>query len=244
MKRNSLIEYMSRRMNDPEHKASEKEEEDEGPVVTISREAGCPGKKVSNILKETLDSILIRNQWSVISKEILANSAEELNLHPDRVRKIIDADQRNSLDEILAAFGQHQYKNDKKIRKTVMEVVRSFAVQGYCIILGRGGNIIASDVKRSLHIRLYAPLEWRVKRIEDQGNLSREDALAYINRTEKERSNYRKMIKGSAEDGNEDFDILINCSRIGSHKIVSMIIRLMIAKGLIPRADLKELPGA
>ncbi|MDP4185307.1 MAG: cytidylate kinase-like family protein [Bacteroidota bacterium] len=239
MRKINLLEYMNRRMNVSTDKSSDISV-GEGPVVTISREAGCPGKKIAALLKETLDSMLIQGKWTVISKEILAQSAQELNLHPDRVRQVIDAEQRYALDEILAAFSEKQFKNENVIRNSVVEVVHAFASRGNCIILGRGGSFIASDIEKSLHIKLYAPLEWRVQRVMKRKNMTHVNALKVVEQIDKERASFRKLIKGKTNVGNEDYDIIINCARIGPRKIVSMIIHLMQSKRMLNPADLKH----
>ena len=43
--------------------------------------------------------------------------------------------------------------------------IRNIAKTGYVIIVGRGGVAFANDNPASLHIKLTAPVEWRVERI-------------------------------------------------------------------------------
>nr|MDA3822587.1 hypothetical protein [Bacteroidales bacterium] len=54
-----------------------------GPVVTISRELGCPAKRVACKLSEELNKIKSKkakdHKWRWISKEILNESAKALN---------------------------------------------------------------------------------------------------------------------------------------------------------------------
>ncbi len=49
-------------------------------------------------------------------------------------------------------------------------------------------NIIAADIQKSLHIRLYAPEEWRINRLMHFKGMTREEATGYIAKIEKERA--------------------------------------------------------
>ncbi|TKG96653.1 cytidylate kinase-like family protein [Puteibacter caeruleilacunae] len=228
--KSTLQAYLNKRMGIAEKRAI-KSPSIPGPVLTISREPGCPGMKIANALQE----ILIEKEhkdWKVISKEILTESSKELDIHTDKVNKIFNIQERTVFDEILAAFSTKKFKNERVIKKTVTEVIRTFSENGHCIIVGRAGHIIASDIKKSLHVRLYAPLEWRVSRIMKSRNLSSDDARKYIIETEKQRMNFRTVIKGS-RTSKGDFDLIINCAKLKPKDIAKLIAACMEATDLL-----------
>ncbi|GAB1452515.1 hypothetical protein MASR2M47_25710 [Draconibacterium sp.] len=193
-----------------------------GPVITISREVGCNGVKLSNLIVSKLNSKNPVKEWKVISKEVFYQSAKELKMHPDEVRKILHQTEKFTLDDILKAFSDKNYKTDATIRKTMKRVIRQIATEGYCIIVGRAGHIIAENIKDSLHIRLIAPLDYRINTIMHNNNLSREEAITFIEKVEKERLQFRRSIFKD-DPSHEIFDITFNRAAFSDEEIIELI---------------------
>jgi cytidylate kinase len=209
---------------------------DPGPVVTIAREYGCPAKVVARQLTEELTKKMMvkgtATQWKYITKEILVESARELELDPDRIRYVFDYEQRGMIDEILSAQLTKYYKSDRKIRNTIAQVIRNIACEGFVIIVGRGGVAIAHDIPKSLHIMLEAPLEWRSLRISEKCNISQEEARRECIETDKKRQQFRESFQGKNTDYTT-FDLKINCMTLSIDEIVKIICKAVEIKKLI-----------
>lgn len=203
-----------------------------GPVICISREAGCGGLNIARLLAAELDKQSIYNKWKVLSKEILQESSRELNMEHDKLRNYLKEGERSLFDDILTAFNEKRYKSDKKIRKTLIDLIFSFANDGYCIIVGRAGHIIARDIEKSLLVKLTAPLDWRVKQIMKKNKLNIRDAYDFIEKTETERDNFRKHIAGDHAKADE-YDLAINLSRMSISDVISLIMFAAQTKGLL-----------
>jgi cytidylate kinase len=113
-----------------------------------------------------------------------------------------------------------------------MDLIKSFATDGHCIIVGRAGHIIAKDIERSLLVKLTAPIEWRVKQIMDKNNLNLRQALEFIEKTEIERENFRKHIAGDDSKADE-FDLTINVARMNMKSVIDLISFAAQAKGML-----------
>lgn len=218
---NLLLSYLNNRMLEIE--AEKKGNKTvPGPVITISREVGCNGVKLANQIAEYLNSKNQGTNWKVISKEVFYQSAKELKMHPDQVRKTLHQTEKFTFDDILKAFSDKNYKTDITIRKTMKRVIIQIANDGFCIIVGRAGHIIAKGIKNALHVRLVAPLEYRINTIIQNKNLDREEAIRFIERVEKERTQFRKSILKD-NPTNEMFDITINRNAFGDKEIIELI---------------------
>ncbi len=218
---NSLLNYMNKRFGEISP-ARRPESHVAGPVITISRQVGCGGVKLARKLAQTLNEFAICKKWQVISKEVLHESARQLELDPRKVSRLFTRNEHSTFDEILEAFNAKMYKSDRVILKTVKEVIKGFAVDGCCIIVGRGGHIIAKDIEHSLHIRLEAPLEWRIEKIVSRNNISTDEAFKFITETEKKRDTFRKHYLNKKHP-EEMFDLTINVSGFKSENIVKLI---------------------
>lgn len=228
---NSLMVYLNKRLHQLDHRY-ESANTQSGPVICISRDVGCGAVNIANLLATELDKQSLGRKWKVLSKEILQESARELDMEPNKLQNYLKEGERGLFDDILSAFSEKRYKSDRKIRKTLIDLIYSFSVDGYCIIVGRAGHIIARNIEKSLLVKLTAPLDWRIKNIMEKNNLNIKDAVEFIEKTEKERQNLRKHI--ADENGKEDeFDLTINLSRMNIDDVLSIIRFAAYTKGLL-----------
>ncbi len=205
-----------------------------GPVITISREVGCNGIKFANKLAVRLNNQKMQSVWKVLSKEIFYESAKELHLAPEIVRQTFKKTDRYTFEQILKAFGDKRYKSETKIANTVREVVHGLAVDGFNIIVGRASHIIAQDIDNALHIRLTAPIDYRINTIVHNNNLSRIDAMEFIEKVEAERIAFRSALKES--DLREDlFDITINRASFNDEQAVELILSAIKQKQILAK---------
>jgi cytidylate kinase len=231
---NLLYEYMNRRFNyELEHPQKAR---DFGPVITISRQAGCGASKLAHDLCLKLNNVsgLHPGQpgaWHFINHEILEKMAEKLNLEPNKLDRVITDKQRGIMDEIVEALSSHSHKSDKKIMKTMMEVLRQFAEQGNVIIVGRGGAAVSQHIERSLHIRLEAPLEWRIESTMKKLEYSREYSTHYVQRIDEGRQMYiKRLLEGRS--GHSLIDALLLTNRFTEIELVDIIFHLAKLKGI------------
>ncbi len=207
-----------------------------GPVVTLSREVGCPAKKIASDLSEKLNTLKKKHSkdhpWRWIDKEIMMESAKELNVDSSQIQHVFDYKKRGILEDLLMAQSKDYYKSDMKIRTTIAKVIRNFANAGNAIIVGRGGVAITRDIPRSLHIYLEAPLEWRALRVADKYNYTIDQARAYAQNIDKKRSGFRDFFQGKGNDYTR-FDIKLNCMTLEPNGLIDIIIGGMRTRSMI-----------
>lgn len=194
-----------------------------GPVITISRVAGCSALSIAKKLEAKLNQINTVQNWTYISKDVLRESAQEMKLKPKKIKAIFKVKDRTVLEEIMQAFLSKDYQLENKMRKTVIKVIHNFAVEGHKIIIGRAAHVICKDIQNALHVRINAPLKWRIDKVIQTKNYSKEKAVECIAETEKDRLKFRKKIKGKPDD-DFIFDITINQSSYSIDEIAELII--------------------
>ena len=227
--KNTLLTYFNQRLSD--EKLSEEKKGIPGPVITISREVGCNGVKFAKKLATYINEKKIYSEWKVLSKEIFHESAKELDMEPEKVRSIFKQDDSYTLNDILKAFGNRRFKSTQKITRTVKDVIRTLAINGFCIIVGRAGHIIAHDIKNALHLRMVAPLEYRIKTIMENNQLNREEAINFIFKVEKERKAFRNAI-GNVSMEEDLFDLFINRSSFSDQDTLELILQAAEKKNI------------
>lgn len=220
-----LVTYLKKRFEEKERQLNKPKTED-GPVITISREYGCPARLVAEKLSEQLTRICTSKghklQWKWIGKEILAEAAKELNIDPAQIKYIFNYEQRGFIDDIFASYTSKYYKSNRKIKGTIRDVIRSIGKEGHTIIVGRGGVAITRDISKSLHINLEGPLEWRALRVSERYNISIPKAKDYSLDIDRKRKAFREMFEGRGTDYTT-FDLTFNCMTLSIDEIVDII---------------------
>jgi cytidylate kinase len=221
---NILLKYMSNRM---EQKQPVKEY---GPVITISREYGCWGCQIAVILTELLNQKMTAKGktplWKCISKEVLEKAANELNQKPDNISHIFGAEEKGLLGDIIVSFGSKEYTSDSKIKKTITKIVRNYSEDGHVIIVGRAGCIITKDIPNSFHVKLIAPLDYRIKRIVERFNLNEAAAKAKVLDMDQKRAAFMGFYKGNKPDS-EIFDAIYNRMTLTENEIAESVIKVI-----------------
>ncbi|SHE41245.1 Cytidylate kinase [Mariniphaga anaerophila] len=226
---NALLEYLTKRMGHQQTYSDKNKLP--GPLITISREVGCNGVKLAHKMTDKLNSRHLGPEWKVLSKEVFFQSAKELDMEPEKVKRVFMYSDTYGFNDILNAFGTKKFKSEKKVIKTVNEVICTFAKEGFCIIVGRAAHIIAHDIKNALHLRLLAPLEYRIKTIIDNNHLNREEAIEFINKVERERKAFRKAIRQESPE-TDLFDLCINRASFNDEEAIDLIVTAAEKKGI------------
>jgi hypothetical protein len=231
--RNILADYMKSRMD---KKANSVPFEDFGPIVTISREYGCPAKIVAQDLGIKLNNVLFRanrkEQWRWISKEILEESATELKMDKSIVKSAVNADDRGVMDQLIWSLSNKFYPGEDKVKKTLADVIREFTREGRVIIVGRAGVSLTREVKNSLHIRLVAPIDWRAKIVSERKQIPYEKAIKMCKEIDIKRDHLREYFEHKKPD-NSIFDLVFNYKTLTQYEILEMITRIMELRRMV-----------
>lgn len=229
---NLLMKYFEARIkNEADHK-------EPGPVITISREYGCPSKILAAMLVEKLRQTDRETPahpflWKWIGRELLEESAKDLKVDPKHINHIFDYQERSIIDDILAATRKDgSYKSDHAIKKSVGKVIRSMGERGHVVIVGRAGVVINRDIKKSLHVRLMAPLDWRITSTMQMLNLTREKALELITLKDANRKRFLEYYLGQ-KFHMQIFDVVYNCAYLSLEEITESIMATVINRKMI-----------
>ena len=223
---NVFIKYLSKKAKKEAAKVFEP-----GPVITISRQYGCYATNIARNLSDKL-SEKSPNAWDYITKEILEEAAQKLDVSVHEIAHIFGADEKSFLSDIMVSFSTKNYKSDSVIKKTIQSVVNTYAEQGNCIIVGRAGCIISKDIQKAIHVRLIASSDYRTNTIKSRFNLSDKEAYNRVIETDKKRDMFMKFFKGDLPD-DKIFDLVLNREKLSDAEIIGTIENLAEIRGLV-----------
>ena len=201
-----------------------------GPVITISRLTGCDGREVAAALVAQLNLRHNTNKWKWIDKDIIYHAAHELKTDTNRVETYYQGMTMNDMSEMIMAFSG-SFVSDSSVKKAIREVVLSIAREGHAVIIGRGGVAITRDMTNALHIRLVAPLYWRVENVMRKKGMIIEKAEEYVVETDEKRN---KMIVSFLDKKPLSIDYLfdstLNRSSFSIDQLSALILDMYEAK--------------
>jgi len=201
-----------------------------GPVITISRLTGCDGREVAAALVAQLNLSHNTNKWKWIDKDIIYHAAHELKTDTNRVETYYQGMTMNDMSEMIMAFSG-SFVSDSSVKKAIKEVVLSIAREGHAVIIGRGGVAITRDMTNALHIRLVAPLYWRVENVMRKKGMIIEKAEEYVIETDEKRN---KMIVSFLDKKPLSIDYLfdstLNRSSFSIDQLSALILDMYEAK--------------
>ena len=163
-----------------------------GPCITISREAGAGSGLIAEKLIQRLSS-LSKDQnapWAVFDKNLIEKVLEDHHL-PKQIAKFLGEEKRSLLTQTMnEMLGIHPPL--LKLYHKETETILHLAHIGNCIIIGRGANIITASVKNAFHIRLIAPLELRIKNVQEFYGNTKNEAVDFVKKEDAKRNAFIK----------------------------------------------------
>jgi len=200
----------------------------QGPTITISRETGSGADLVSEALLKFFKPLDegYEHQWVVFDKNLIERVIEDHHL-PEKLSKYFVEDKlselKSTVNELLGIH-PHSWVLVKKTTHTILQLAQI----GNVIIVGRGGNIITGNMKNAFHVRLVAPMENKIKRIQERFSLTRKDAIEYIEKEDIARKNYVKKYFSKNVSDLSLYHIVINTGFMSYEKAAKSIAEIVI----------------
>jgi cytidylate kinase len=230
---NIFLKYMDQRYeNASNHELDHKP----GPVITISRDCGCSAMAIAELLIEKINKLnndkSKTTKWKAISKEILSMASQELKINPDKVKQLLDAGEKSFMQDIVSSFTDAYYAHSTRVKTVTEDVIRTIAVKGNVVIVGRAGCVIAANIPRALHVHIVAPLSWRISVLSMKKNISSAETKKYILHADEQREAFKDFFKHKNHES-PDFDLSLNCKTLSSDQICDLIIRAAQLRNLL-----------
>lgn len=199
-----------------EKKARTKENKSAYPglVVTISREAGCNGHAVAEMLSDRFGLALYDSKLI----QMIARDKEVT----DRVVSTLDEKGHTQMMGWIGETLMGSKLSYIAYFKSLKRVLFTIVTHGNAVIVGRGGNLLVPRDKR-IAIRLVAPLDMKVKNVMEQNGYTEKRAHAFISKLEEERRQFiRKYMEMDIDDPTLN-DVVINMAAVKPEGIVGIV---------------------
>jgi len=106
----------------------------------------------------------------------------------------------------------------------LMDIINAGYKKGNVVIVGRGGMAALQDKPDVLHVRIQAPLELRVKRLQEHENLTPEEAHKKIRERDLSDVEWIKRYFGLDSHDPQLFDIIISTAKYTPEQAADLIV--------------------
>jgi cytidylate kinase len=159
--------------------------------ITISRQYGCEGAALAHRLVDILNERCRPSfPWVTYDHELLSKISTDPQLRKNVV-KSLDNRRHEQMGKLFDTI-LNRKANDASEMRQLADVVRTLALLGRGILLGRGSYLITQDLKTGLHIKLIAPLDWRALRVSSTREVSHGEAKKIVTAGERRREQYMR----------------------------------------------------
>ena len=182
----------------------------EGVIITIARQHGSSGKQIGKVVAEKLGI-------PFYYKEMTALAAQESGLDKEFISDI----NANSPDVLRSL-----YLSCEVVQQAITaqdKIIRKIADNGSCVIVGRAADYVLRNYKDVVRIYIYAPEEYRVKRIMEVYGDSEEEAKKNLRRSDKARAAYYANISAQKWGDSKNYDLCVDSS-IGVEQSANLIV--------------------
>ncbi|HCO28233.1 MAG TPA: cytidylate kinase [Lachnospiraceae bacterium] len=164
-------------------------------MITISREFGSGGHEIGEKLSKRLQIPYYDQQIREEAKKNLNLSEYDLAQNEESGRKSLLYTIANG---VSLSMGD-QYREDpvQKLFEEERRIIREYAKEGSCIVIGRCADIILKDYPNCINFFIQARMVKRIERIMERYQLLPAQAREMIVKTDKKRATfYRQFGKG------------------------------------------------
>ena len=205
-------------------------------VITINRELGSGGRTVGRKLSEKLGV-------KYYDKALINGLTKEFGLTVDEIEKV-KAQKKSwwnefnnyykKLNATTLPMEAETVLTTESMMQTEKHILEDLAAEESCVVAGRSGFLVFREHPNHLSIFIQASMEKRIERVMEKQQLTREEAIAAIEKVDKGRETYiQKYCKtlhvdapagGISRYDTRNYDLVISMDTLTEDDAVNIIM--------------------
>lgn len=190
-------------------------------IVTIGRQTGSGGRLIAKRLAEELSI-------PYYDREVLEEAARSSGVS----RELFEKHDEKKHPSLLYSFAMNNYGYGvggeelplgTRMYLAQFEAVKSIAVQGSCVLVGRCADYFLRDEKGLVRVFISADYDDRLAHTMESKSLSEKDARELLRKRDKSRAAYYDYNTDGKWGHASNYDLCLNSTRIGIDGCVEMI---------------------
>jgi cytidylate kinase len=190
-------------------------------VITISRQAGAGGRRLAEALAERL-------ALDLHDRNIVEKIARDSRLSREMIEELDETEMNQARLWVQGVLNRRIFMRDQ-YHLAVVKVVTALASRGGAVFLGRGAHLILGEAA-TLRLRLVASHRTRLQNILDRTNLSRAEARALMDETDRRRAQHTRKVFRMEPGKAEHFDLVLNTERLNLEDQIDLVLQALLAR--------------
>lgn len=205
-------------------------------VITMSRQIGSGAAEIANRLCKELGLIAFdKRLMARVATEVGLSEHEIVDYSEDqyKLRGFFDALFRRPrpVAEVSTWAGGREAGYERQVHvldeARAIDLIRATILAAYeranVLIIGRGGQAILEDKPGVFHVRIVAPYEYRVQRIQSEEQCTVPQARRLIEEHDRATAEYLQTFYGIDVDDPTLYHLVLNAGKLGVTKCVHLI---------------------
>lgn len=176
-------------------------------IITVSRQVYSYGDEIAKKVAEDLG-------FDLIDKQKIGEALANLGL---------PASEMDRFDEKKPSIWDSLAIQKNKFLCLMKAVIYEFAEKDQTLILGRGGQVLLKDLPGTMHLRIVAPLEVRVKRLMAHEGHDEKNAERLLRQSDRDSSGYIRSFFSADWNDHKYYDMMINTETLSIGTATGMI---------------------
>ncbi|MFA6599866.1 MAG: cytidylate kinase-like family protein [Candidatus Omnitrophota bacterium] len=202
------------------------------PFITISRQGGAGAHTLAEAIGREMEKRHeagghggILHGWQIFDNELCQMLLEDPHLKVS-LESLLKEEYLSEIEDMIRELlggDSPQFT----VAKKMFHCIRTLATVGKAIIVGRGGVCLTRDLPMGVHIRLVAPLDFRIKHTMGLLNTGEPEARKIVEEWDHHRL---KLIKAHFNKSIEDpllFDATWNTARVPMEIMASAVVDMV-----------------
>jgi CMP/dCMP kinase len=178
-------------------------------AISISRQMGSGGDELAQ-------RVALQLHWGRVNHEVMNRAALAAGAPHMALAEI---------DE-LGLLNLRSTTTERRVYQREVEcIIRELAEAGLVVIVGRGVQVILQNQPGVLHVRVVAPLEMRVVRLQQTKHLSLEAAHACLAQSDHARARYLRRTYNRNIDDPLLYHLVLNMGLLEMTQAVNLVAR-------------------
>ncbi len=178
-------------------------------ILIISRQLGSLGNEIAQGLADKLD-------YHLLTRDIISQMLQESGFVEEESIESFSGEQKPSF---MSSFTQDRDRFLCYIQKVMYE----FALKKDIIIMDMGGQVLFQYFPNTLRMRLFAPTEVRIRRIQEDRSCDERYAQYIIDESDQARAAFNKYYFDIDWEDIKLYDLIINTGTISREGAVNLI---------------------
>lgn len=194
-------------------------------IVTIGREFGSGGREIGQKLADKLGI-------EFYDKKLLQMAAKESGFC-EEIFERQDEKPTNSFlySLVMDSYSLNRYSTapfldmplNQKVFLAQFETIKKLAAKGSCVIVGRCADYALADSPYCISVFLHADLEFRMKRIAEELDVTENKAGDLIMKKDKQRASYYNYYTSKKWGDARTYDLTLDSGKLGIDGCVTLL---------------------